>query len=272
MSGIVPEHTVLEGKQQPHFVVRTYPRGVLLWPLKTSPHSGHLTFDREIGALTWGFLFCLDNVMVRNLKVLAPVQAARPTNHWDPEACRALAEFVGGGIVAVTHDPLLTYRLIHCNWNGSELFLCRDGFLWKQRNFGLHGLKAFQVDGLRLPTPAWERGQGSVKAADLYSSQVSGQSSFSVCDDEDMPNFWEVYRALGQCYEAEIARREAIQAGRERGTWEKSHEPSDAEFGFKKRGDRLARRCSLFEVGRRLCEERPDKAEGGRSQKKDAFP
>ena len=169
MSGIVPEHTVLEGKQQPHFVVRTYPRGVLLWPLKTSPHSGHLTFDREIGALTWGFLFCLDNVMVRNLKVLAPVQAARsdqcglqlqasppktilhlslslrllssarfarlrrPTNHWDPEACRALAEFVGGsfahlicwpmvpnpvsagGIVAVTHDPLLTYRLIHCS-------------------------------------------------------------------------------------------------------------------------------------------------------------
>ena len=77
MSGIVPEHTVLEWKQQPHFVLRTYPRGVLLWPLKTSPHSGHLTFDREIGGLTWGILFSLDNVMVRSFKVLAPVQAAR---------------------------------------------------------------------------------------------------------------------------------------------------------------------------------------------------
>ena len=73
--------------------------------------------------------------------------------------------------MAVTHDPLLTYRLIHCcssairspnargrnpnalarkdcfspgNWNSSELFLCRDGFLWKQRNFSSHSLKAFQ--------------------------------------------------------------------------------------------------------------------------------
>ena len=71
--------------------------------------------------------------------------------------------------MAVTHDPLLTYRLIHCcssgnrspmsssdpdavtkdcfspgNWNSSELLLCRDGFLWKQRNFSSHSLKAFQ--------------------------------------------------------------------------------------------------------------------------------
>lgn len=70
-----------------------------------------------------------------------------PTNHVDAEACRALAEALAkfpGGIVAVTHDPLLTYRLIHCNWNSSELFLCRDGFLWKQRNFSSHSLKAFQ--------------------------------------------------------------------------------------------------------------------------------
>ena len=43
--------------------------------------------------------------------------------------------------------------------------------------------------------------------------EVSGQSSFSVCDDEDMPNFWEVYRALGQCYEAEIARLQAPSQG-----------------------------------------------------------
>ncbi|CAE7229941.1 unnamed protein product [Symbiodinium necroappetens] len=99
-----------------------------------------------------------------------------PTNHLDAEACRALAEALAkfpGGIVAVTHDPLLTYRLIHCNWNSSELFLCRDGFLWKQRNFSSHSLKAFQ----------------------------------------DLPNFWEVYRALGQCYEAEIARLQGPSQG-----------------------------------------------------------
>ena len=40
--------------------------------------------------------------------------------------------------------------------------------------------------------------------------EVSGQSSFSVCDDEDLPSFWEAYRALGQCYEAEIARLQGV--------------------------------------------------------------
>merc|ERR1712232_941390 len=52
-----------------------------------------------------------------------------PTNHLDAEACealiRGLSEFKGG-IVAVTHDEHLIYRLIHCNWSASELLICRD--------------------------------------------------------------------------------------------------------------------------------------------------
>merc|ERR1712139_554857 len=43
-----------------------------------------------------------------------------PTNHLDGEAARALAEGLSnfpGGIVAVTHDDLLIYRLIQCNWD-----------------------------------------------------------------------------------------------------------------------------------------------------------
>merc|ERR1711988_1923146 len=53
-----------------------------------------------------------------------------PTNHLDAEACKALADALAdfkGGIVAVTHDELLMYRLIHCNWSASELLVCRDG-------------------------------------------------------------------------------------------------------------------------------------------------
>eukprot|EP00437_Effrenium_voratum_P056016 CAMPEP_0181531326 /NCGR_PEP_ID=MMETSP1110-20121109/72048_1 /TAXON_ID=174948 /ORGANISM="Symbiodinium sp., Strain CCMP421" /LENGTH=730 /DNA_ID=CAMNT_0023662403 /DNA_START=40 /DNA_END=2232 /DNA_ORIENTATION=+ len=75
-----------------------------------------------------------------------------PTNHLDAEGCRALAEALGrfqGGVVAVTHDELLIYRLITCNWNTSELFLCHAGCLWKQ-NFNAHTLKTIQEELRRV--------------------------------------------------------------------------------------------------------------------------
>merc|ERR1711988_1636114 len=55
-----------------------------------------------------------------------------PTNHLDAEACEALANALSefqGGIVAVTHDELLIYRMIHCNWSSSELLMCRGGLV-----------------------------------------------------------------------------------------------------------------------------------------------
>merc|ERR1712054_748750 len=70
-----------------------------------------------------------------------------PTNHLDAEACEALARGLSefkGGIVAVTHDELLIYRLIHCNWSASELLICRDGAVWRERNFGAHCLNALK--------------------------------------------------------------------------------------------------------------------------------
>jgi len=108
--------------------------------------DGDLATKVSVDALSGGQKACL------KLAVLSQSPAHillldEPTNHLDAEACCALAEALAkypGGIVAVTHDPLLTYRLIHCNWNSSELLLCRDGFLWKQRNFSSHSLKAFQ--------------------------------------------------------------------------------------------------------------------------------
>lgn len=70
-----------------------------------------------------------------------------PTNHLDAEACESLAKGLSefdGGIVAVTHDELLMYRLIHCNWTASELLICRGGLVWSERNFGAHCLNALK--------------------------------------------------------------------------------------------------------------------------------
>merc|ERR1712139_524832 len=70
-----------------------------------------------------------------------------PTNHLDAEACEALAKGLSdfkGGVVAVTHDELLIYRLIHCNWSASELLICREGTVWRERNFGAHCLNALK--------------------------------------------------------------------------------------------------------------------------------
>jgi ABC-type multidrug transport system ATPase subunit len=70
-----------------------------------------------------------------------------PTNHLDAEACEALAKGLSefkGGVVAVTHDELLMYRLINCNWSASELLICRGGLVWSEKNFGAHCLKALK--------------------------------------------------------------------------------------------------------------------------------
>merc|ERR1711920_964905 len=72
-----------------------------------------------------------------------------PTNHLDAEACKVLAEALAdfkGGIVAVTHDELLMYRLIHCNWSASELLLCRDGHIQRISNFGVQCLNALKEE------------------------------------------------------------------------------------------------------------------------------
>jgi ATPase subunit of ABC transporter with duplicated ATPase domains len=70
-----------------------------------------------------------------------------PTNHLDAEACEALAKALSefkGGIVAVTHDELLIYRLIHCNWSASELLICRGGTVSRTQNFGASCLSALK--------------------------------------------------------------------------------------------------------------------------------
>jgi ABC-type multidrug transport system ATPase subunit len=72
-----------------------------------------------------------------------------PTNHLDSEArealIRAIADFEGG-VVAVTHDEHLVYRLIHCNWTTSELLLCRNGSIEKTSCLGASCLSALKQE------------------------------------------------------------------------------------------------------------------------------
>jgi len=70
-----------------------------------------------------------------------------PTNHLDAEACEALAQGLSefkGGIVVVTHDDLLIYRLIQCNWSQSELLTCHAGKVQCTKDFGGHCLKSLK--------------------------------------------------------------------------------------------------------------------------------
>jgi hypothetical protein len=56
-----------------------------------------------------------------------------------------LAEF-RGGIVAVTHDEHLVYRLIHCNWTTSELLICEHGFVDRKESVGASCLSALKQE------------------------------------------------------------------------------------------------------------------------------
>lgn len=72
-----------------------------------------------------------------------------PTNHLDAEACEALARGLAefrGGLVVVTHDDLLIYRLVQCNWAESQLLTSRGGEVLCRRDFGAHCLKTLSEE------------------------------------------------------------------------------------------------------------------------------
>lgn len=67
-----------------------------------------------------------------------------PTNHLDAEACEALTKGLSnfkGGVVVVTHDDNLIYRLIQCNWADSQLVTSQGGNICCKTEFAGHCLK-----------------------------------------------------------------------------------------------------------------------------------
>jgi ATPase subunit of ABC transporter with duplicated ATPase domains len=72
-----------------------------------------------------------------------------PTNHLDAAGREALARGLidfPGGVVIVTHDDYLIYRLIECNSAESELIVCDRGLVRKEREWASHRLHTVRED------------------------------------------------------------------------------------------------------------------------------
>jgi len=124
-----------------------------------------------------------------------------PTNHLDAEACEALAKGLSefkGGIVAVTHDELLIYRMIHCNWSTSDLLICREGSVWHERNFGAHCLNTLRkevhkAEEAELKSGRRHQAEGALRRSDKQCGQsyepqqVEGSKSVKVIKKAELP-------------------------------------------------------------------------------------
>ncbi|CAE8596577.1 unnamed protein product [Polarella glacialis] len=113
--------------------------------------EGDVAVTVPVDRLSGGQKACLKFAML-SLRPAHLLLLDEPTNHLDAEACEALATGLAefkGGIVVVTHDELLIYRLIHCNWSTSELLVCQDGRLRRERDFGAHCLNALKEQARR---------------------------------------------------------------------------------------------------------------------------
>jgi ABC-type Mn2+/Zn2+ transport system ATPase subunit len=108
--------------------------------------DGELAIAVPVGRLSGGQKARL-KLAVLSLRPAHILFLDEPTNHLDAEACEALAEGLSdfkGGIVVVTHDDLLIYRLIQCNWSRSELLTCHAGRVRCQKEFGGQCLKTLK--------------------------------------------------------------------------------------------------------------------------------
>lgn len=105
--------------------------------------EGELAVGVPVGRLSGGQRACL-KLAILSLQPAHILCLDEPTNHLDAEACEALAAALSefnGGVVVVTHDETLIYRLVQCNWADSELLVCEEGSVRRLRDFGAHGLK-----------------------------------------------------------------------------------------------------------------------------------
>jgi len=110
--------------------------------------EGDVAVSVPIERLSGGQKACLKFAAL-SLKPCHILVLDEPTNHLDAEACKALAEGLSefeGGVVAVTHDELLIYRLVNCNWSTSELLTCRSGCLRRLQSFGAGCLDALKQE------------------------------------------------------------------------------------------------------------------------------
>lgn len=92
-----------------------------------------------------------------------------PTNHLDAAGREALARGLAdfqGGVVIVTHDNDLIYKLVECNRAEAELLVCQDGHVRREREWGNHRLHT-----LRDEVRKSEEAEAAVAAKEADSSR-----------------------------------------------------------------------------------------------------
>jgi ATPase subunit of ABC transporter with duplicated ATPase domains len=138
--------------------------------------EGDVAVTVPVSRLSGGQKACL-KFAVLSLRPVHILLLDEPTNHLDAEACEALARGLAafkGGIIAVTHDELLIYRLIQCNWSTSELLSCQSGVLRKEKQFGANCLNALKDELRRAEEPEAKIDKLPRKKKEVASRQPSG--------------------------------------------------------------------------------------------------
>ena len=76
ISGLVQSGTLLRWQGQPHFVLRAYEQGLLLWPMQDTQKS-RLAFQKPLNKLVWGFLFDVESCKVATVTPTPPMIGLR---------------------------------------------------------------------------------------------------------------------------------------------------------------------------------------------------
>lgn len=108
--------------------------------------EGDLAISVPVHRLSGGQKACL-KFAVLSLQPAHLLVLDEPTNHLDAEACESLAKALAdfkGGVVVVTHDETLIYRLIQCNWVDGELLICEGGSVRCERCIGAQRLNTLK--------------------------------------------------------------------------------------------------------------------------------
>lgn len=136
--------------------------------------EGDLAINVPVHRLSGGQKACL-KFAVMSLQPAHILLLDEPTNHLDAEACESLAKALAdfkGGLVVVTHDETLIYRLIQCNWTDGELLICEGGSMRREQNIGAHRLNTLKEQVRK----AEGKSSGTVKQQRLQKKPVVTKS------------------------------------------------------------------------------------------------
>eukprot|EP00746_Dinoflagellata_sp_MGD_P163629 gnl/MRDRNA2_/MRDRNA2_91783_c0_seq1.p1 gnl/MRDRNA2_/MRDRNA2_91783_c0~~gnl/MRDRNA2_/MRDRNA2_91783_c0_seq1.p1 ORF type:complete len:908 (+),score=194.82 gnl/MRDRNA2_/MRDRNA2_91783_c0_seq1:108-2831(+) len=138
--------------------------------------EGDLAISVPVHRLSGGQKACL-KFAVLSLQPAHLLLLDEPTNHLDAEACESLAKALAdfkGGVVVVTHDETLIYRLIQCNWVDGELLICEGGSVRREQSIGAQRLNTLKEQVRKAEGTTAK--SGMVKPQRVQKKQIIGKN------------------------------------------------------------------------------------------------